>query len=219
MLFQLAPEQLLPTDQAYRFGMPEAVIETDKRARDSQQRLVKEQAAYSELSAKAAAAPDFDRNAAEAAIAVDEPTPKPTAATLQRKADEAKRVVEAADKVAHLRIRELFDCGEDHHDEMVAASRANHERALEEYNAALERLQAAAPRLQATAANLAAIESFHNNPNSASLSGRAPSSEVVSRQIEKETERQRASLRTNSNSLVERNFPAQIAALRLLAEG
>jgi hypothetical protein len=212
MLFPLSRDQLLPPGIE---GVSEEAAEANRAARDAFDQTEQAQRKASELAEQAHAAARFDQLATEAALAVGEKPPKPTAERKQAAAQEAKQHAEAAEQVAKQKVRELYDRLEDEFPAYLEARRKDAEQAVEPLRQMPSDYLKSWIEAQSAIALHEDAKRWHNNPGSASLSAGIERNERLRGRYERELADQRGA---RPGTPVERNVPALLAALTLLAE-
>jgi hypothetical protein len=216
-LFVLNPDQLIPLD----VELPDDLRDANERAHAPGVLclLGKAQAKHGELVGQADAAPRFDQLAAQAAIDAGEPPPKATAGAKAQKAEDARRVVDAAEQVAKDRTRALYDAMEGHHARYLEQRRTAHDDARAAVAELIPTILDRLPRLRREAKLLEAAEGWHNNPASASLGvltdGRRDPAPALARGYAKALDDARKARR---GAPVQRELPDVLAALTLLIE-
>lgn len=211
MLFHVSETNLLPLD----VKLPEPIAKANEAAHEAvaQFRAARQEAGR--LEAEAKAAPNFDRIATEAAVAVGEPTPPATAAAKRGKADDARRTADAAEVVARQRIRALYDAVEDHLEEYRSTLRDTTGRGVAPLLQTVPTLvdQLIAVRRDVDLHEIA--ERWHNNPNSASLSSNSDPERTIGRAYHRALDKRRT---MSPNAPVHNTLPELLAALTIALE-
>ena len=147
-------------------------------------------------------APRHDQQAANAAIAAGEKPPPAVAPKRRAEADDAKRVAQAAEHHARVKVRALFDQLEDHQEAWIAVARKRKEDAEAEpvpkapLHEMPRTLLAVLKRWQEAELALKAACTFVNNANVAAATLAPPDFE---RQFERALQRQRERFRENAD--------------------
>ena len=218
MLFQLNREQLLPLD----LDVPEAIAEANRAAHSAFARYEEARRKAGELAEQARHAPRHDQHAAEAAALAGEDPPKPTAPLKQQKADEARRVRDAEENAAKIRVRALYDAVEDNYDAYLVQLRDPAAQAADEFTRAIPELLERAIAFRTKNVTYQCARRWENTPG-------MPLSEAVDRSGRRRAELDRAlearrklvrqiGPRRAANRAVENTIPELLAALTIAIE-
>jgi hypothetical protein len=214
MLFPLTRDQLLPPGVP---RLPKAIKEANEAAHDAFERWENAKIEAGRAGEKADAAPRFDQMAAEAALAAGEDSPSATVEAKRVRAQEARTHAAAAEQHAKQRVRELYDAVEDNLDAYVEPRRERAEQTAEPVRALVPEFLERLATFRVENELYRVVQSWHNNPNSASLSstGHDPATHLR-RQYEKARARQEVAPRRNAP--VPNELPELLAAIDLHIE-
>lgn len=192
-----------------------SIAEPGARARAAVDRRDEAQSRKSAADAEAAAAPQIDQAAVNRAGVSGGKVPKATAPAKRAAAEQAARELEAAEQFARGAVRDLYDAVGDNYDDFLEVF----ERAVrQEVDPLRELIPELVRRLQAfreVNAGYQAAARWHNNPNSALLTGSAGDTQ---RQFGRALTKREQQGKLRPNAPVDNELGDLLAALALKIE-